>query len=457
VVILPVAALLALALCKEPRLLADDPAVSLVSAVPGTFMGFSQPSPLTFTFAGPVRSVTVTGQGAISCSGDQGTLTGYDSAGHAIGSVSLHLIDPADCSPEDNPDNVTFGATATLVTTGVMAKAILSPMSLLEFPVFDLVGHASQDYTVELGVGTAPPATLSVTCDASVTRGNDVKCTASVDPRQPFVVTERHAAGAGYSFTSAERIESDGAPYEWSGKAVLDTHVSITVAVTQNGAETPLAPGTADFTVIARTGPEWTGLKIQSTAPAPEYVSGAPLADNPFPTVGSLLAPDGATGKYQQTITYRWGTVGGGPNTNLVYTRAPATVEASRIFIHAWLLSDSRFYKAQRGNSNPILGQRDCNGADIDRLRNNVIAHETLHYSEDKKFFDTHDVQAALEAAHAPFHVSQLGQPGSDDALKAARDAASDAAFGTAWKAVAETAVDTGHPVDTPSCRAAKP
>jgi hypothetical protein len=429
---------------------AIDPGLTIVSAVPGFFAGASQPNPLTFTFSGPVREVTIVGSGAISCSGDLGTLTGYDANGNTLGSASLSLISPADCGQ----DNVTFGAAATLVTSGVMATAVLTPMSLLTFPVFNLVGHASQTYTLQLGRGPAPPATVAADCRGSVTRGETVHCTTTVTPTQPYVITKRTSAGSGYLFTSSERIsQTDGAPYDWDGFAVLSSQVSITVAITVNGAETALDPATTSFTVNARTGPEWTGFTIPETPPGPTFVTGAPLPENPFTTPGSLAFPPGATGRNIQVYTYHFGTVASGPNANLVYTRAPMSLKSATIYVHGWLLSTSAFYRAQAISSNTVIGTRPCTRSDIDALRNAVITHENLHYSESKKFFDTHDVLKALEAAYAPFDAVQLDLT----ALETAHDAMTNGAFDTAWKAAALTAVDDQHPVPTSACSPAQP
>ncbi len=85
------------------------------------------------------------------------------------------------------------------------------------------------------------------------------------------------------------------------------------------------------------------------------------------------------------------------------------------------------------------------------------FAHEDLHYLADAMFFQTHDVQALMEAAYAPFDASLIGQPGGADALGAARDAASGAAYENAWDVVVKTNVDQNHPVQTPACQSQQP
>ena len=78
------------------------------------------------------------------------------------------------------------------------------------------------------------------------------------------------------------------------------------------------------------------------------------------------------------------------------------------MYIHAWLYRGSSFYRAQVGNPNQVMGQRPCTGADIDRLRDNTIAHEQKHFTEDKLYFETHDVQKQVEAAFAPIDASAI-------------------------------------------------
>jgi len=135
--------------------------VAVLGAEPSFDQGYDQPGPITLTFAGDVGSVTVTGEGAILCAGTYGTLIGYDAAGALLGQVALRLIDPTDCSPSENPDDVTFGATATLVTQTPMARAVILPMSPLSFPVFGIPGgKAKATYAVSVGrggIGAPPP------------------------------------------------------------------------------------------------------------------------------------------------------------------------------------------------------------------------------------------------------------------------------------------------------------
>jgi hypothetical protein len=128
---------------------------TIVSVSPSNFQGASQPGTITITLTGNVGSLTVVGSGAIQCSGSYGTLIAYDANGAQLASSPLQLIDPADCSPAENPDNVTYGAQGTVsVAFGIIAKVELTPMSPLTFDVLGSPGRASQTYDISVGPGT---------------------------------------------------------------------------------------------------------------------------------------------------------------------------------------------------------------------------------------------------------------------------------------------------------------
>lgn len=132
-----------------------DGTASIVSVVPGWFQGSAQPNTITVTLSGPVNAVSIVGRGAILCSGNYGDLVAYDAKGTEIGRSPLTLIDPSDCSPTDNPDNVTYGAHGSLtVAKGVtIARFDITPMSPREFEVLgNPGGRASQTYSATLGV-----------------------------------------------------------------------------------------------------------------------------------------------------------------------------------------------------------------------------------------------------------------------------------------------------------------
>jgi PKD repeat protein len=140
---------------------------SVVSVTPSWFQGPGQHQPITAVLTGPVNSVTVSGMGAILCSGTFGTLIAYDANGAVLASAPLTLIYQPDCGYDD----VTFGATATVtVTQGVIASFKILPMSPFEFPVNGVPGgHGSATYSVSLGeyppaVDAPPTASFTASC-----------------------------------------------------------------------------------------------------------------------------------------------------------------------------------------------------------------------------------------------------------------------------------------------------
>ena len=222
--------------------------VELVSADPGLFQGYTQPNSITLTLAGRVGTVTVVGQGSIQCSGSYGDLIGYDSTGAEIGRTSLQLIDPADCSPDWNPDNVTYGAQATLITSVPVARAVITSMSPLEFTVRgNCCGRASATYSVSLAAIPLPE--ISLTCTGPFPRGDEITCTASApDPAQQLTVT-------GWSFTSdtGDVVDRSVTPESPTWKGRLVTAGDVVVKGTLNGTLAESKP--RHVTVIAR---DWT-------------------------------------------------------------------------------------------------------------------------------------------------------------------------------------------------------
>ena len=290
---------------------------------------------------------------------------------------------------------------------------------------------------------------LRVTCTPSVAvRENIVRCMAVMTDSSEFTPTHRRAVAANELLVD-ESVSGELAvsTYLWEGKAIVSTSVEIEGMSAGNPVR-----GQSVFDVRPRTGPEWTLLRVQATAPSPEFVSGSPLVTDPFLLEGSLQSEDGSIGQYARGVTQHWKLVVEGPNSNLVYSGAPASIGPPQIYVHAWLARGSAFYQAQNGNRS-VFGVSPCTHADIDRLRNDVIEHEVRHHAVDVAFFVKHDVQSLLEAAHARFDMTFIGD---SVALKASQHAASKAAYEAAWK-VAQKSVDDDHPITTPNCRRQEP
>jgi hypothetical protein len=132
--------------------LADCAIPLTVYADPSWRTGASQPDSITFSFLPAVRSIRMTGTGLIYCSGTYGTLTAYTSDSIPITSARIELDDPADCSPPENPDNVTYATRVSLESDTIpIAYATLSPMAPLTFDVLGQPGRASQTWWILAG------------------------------------------------------------------------------------------------------------------------------------------------------------------------------------------------------------------------------------------------------------------------------------------------------------------
>jgi hypothetical protein len=366
-----------------------DACLQLVSAdPPSLFQGFSQPGPVTLQFAGPVGAVTVTGNGAIECNaGQYGTLVGYDSAGTELGRVNLHLIDPADCSPDSNPDDVTFGATGTLTTSTAMASAVILPMSPLEFPVFDLVGHASARYSVTLGA--LPPAPkLNIACPTSTTRGATIACNISVTPPTlAFTITgvaaQVFADGAftSLAFTPPGAIAA-GQVYKLEGPAVASTTLTVDATVTVDGQSRTL---TKDFSFAVTARPAELGDYIMTLAPQ----ASGPGRTSKYP---SISTGTGTLGLYaRQTPDWDQVTVltaADGPNKGLSFVGSVPGIPASLIYLTFAIFPGDPWYTAHPTNPGPVnsLGLRICTQSQIDNLRLQVERHEGITMADNSHF-----------------------------------------------------------------------
>lgn len=427
-----------------------DGTASIVSATPSLFQGFAQPEAIEIALSGPVNSVTVVGDGAIECSGSYGILIGFDAGGAELGRTPLELIDPTDCSPDDNPDNVTFGAQATLtVTNGIIARAEITPMSPVEFPVFDLTGHASQTYTVTLGV--AAPATLQVTCDASVVRGDVVKCLVSMSDTSVFTITHVKTTSNGTTILDADVTgQSPVRSFSFQGRAAVPTTVVITAQATSGS-----VTGTGSFSVQSRIGasPAWLDPDFQNfpaTPPAAQFVSGTPLSA-PYPGIiinrdNGYTIPEGAAGYTVMPFPSQGGllTITGGPNRGVRFVLSlqwladsSAGGAAVGIYLSKALQATDPFYQRQKGPA------PNCTQADMATLADLLQRHENGHWTTARQ---------QVQALHTATVIEGLvGLPGATNVVdngykKASEDYAKTiaAANGVAEKAIS---VQDGSPV----------
>lgn len=305
---------------------------AFLSAAPGFFQGADQPGAIELTFAGPVLSVTVTGAGAISCDGTYGELLAYGGDGSEVGRATMSLIDPADCSPVDNPDNVTFGASATVTATQPIARVVVLPMAPVTFPVFDLTGRASATYTVVYGAGASAPQ-LALSCTpVPVTRGQVVRCEAGVSPASPFTVTRLRATGKGFrSEDFPNTAVTAGDVYAWEGMAVADTRVRVEVtAATPSGTRTLTREVSFDVQPRIWPVPQLTGAMAVLSQLDPNGQMQA------YPTNGVLGGSRPVSpATFFQSVPVSRAT--GGPNRGLAILATPFTVGEWEVYLHPGL------------------------------------------------------------------------------------------------------------------------
>jgi hypothetical protein len=314
--------------------------------------------------------VSVSGSGAIECDGGTyGTLVGYDSAGVEAGRVDLTLIDPSDCSPSSNPDNVTFGAQGTLLTDRRIVQAVIFPMTPLEFTVLgECCGHASATYTVNVGRGNLA-SHIAVTCSPSTIErasSTSVSCTASASGS---------LAITGWTFTPTDpaigSVTSSQTSATWAGMAV--TSGAVTVQGTVAGVTA--ISDTGRIGVTPRTS-GWSWRNNWSTGNAtagtfecntqPHYVIPTPPASNDFGWVTSDSACDRGMYLSPNVTGTKPGFAlkavpSGGPNSGLWYVASDATGSHPRAQVLKDLRPDGSKY--QINGSGPVA--QGCKAANI--------------------------------------------------------------------------------------------
>ena len=372
----------------ESRTTSSDPTVSLVSLTPGSFQGYDQPETIVGIVSGPVVSVTVRGQGAIKCTGTYGTIIGYDANGVELGRQDLSLIDPSDCSPPDNPDDVTYGAQGTLtVTTGIIAKFEITPMSPLEFPVFDQTGHASATYTIGLGAA----AVLSFTCSTNVVRTRPVACTAMTGDGSAFTPKRlRSTATNGTVIVDSTLTSSPTTQLTWPGLAIVSTNVELTATV--GGKDTVV---TGSFSVISRIGQlagwmdeDFPDTGFAATPPATTWSKATPPFTTKYPgfvfSGDSIIAPEGALGQtiFMYPTPPAFGAPKTGPNAGVIFFISIPWQADGRygglpvgIYLEQSVNSTDPFYQKQKGPA------PKCTQTDMATIASVLRSHEARHWT----------------------------------------------------------------------------
>jgi hypothetical protein len=253
--------------------------------------------------------------------------------------------------------------------------------------------------------------TLNLVCTPTVTRGDEVRCTATVIPAMEMVVAEQSARGPGFSFTEARAdTVAAGDSATWTGRAVAPTQVRLTVRVTVAGQGKVLRE-TASFAVTART---WAPYQLVAPSALTVGLRGQMTA---YPSNGHL-GNFGLNGL--NPFSTPIDSVGSGPNAGLLYfvDRPPFISSGSTIFTHPGLYPPTgggtwghtgaqQWYNDQNGAPSGT-----CSQSDVPLLRIEVERHEGVtkasnsHYGVANQQFLAHRPERTLEALYL-FRVPQ--------------------------------------------------
>ena len=373
-----------------------------VTATPGYVIGASQPGEINVTLGAGAHAVTVVGSGAIDCSGNYGDLVGYGADGREVGRTSLQLIDPGDCSPADWPDNITYGATATLTSAATIVRIAVTPMSPITW-TFDWFGEtlfarATQYYTVSFD---RVAATLEMECvPAAVTRGGSVKCTASASDGSTPTVTKWHFKSTDPSFTGPEVEGPVG--LTWEGALVVSGVITVTGKIGTGAEQTKDA-------VVQVTPRDWSGQTIKSTI--------TPVAtpyDDPPRDVHQL----GSNSMSFRTRADTYTSVVSGPNAGFAYfTALPFELFFEVNYNDKAMQVGSAFYNMQPVNATTYKGKRYCARSRVVSDIPLVKAHEGFGATDASSHTDTYtraflkEVSAVMEKYVAASALDLNPQP----------------------------------------------
>jgi hypothetical protein len=246
---------------------------------------------------------------------------------------------------------------------------------------------------------------LDVVCTPTVTRGDDVLCSAKVTSGTAATLVLRSARGEGFSFEERPNsVIAAGEAAVWEGRAVATTTVRFVVDVERNGRTRRLVKEAA-FTVNART---WAPYQLTQQPAHTVELRGPDI--QAYPSNGYL-------GNFSLTGLNPFGTPidkGSGPNEGLSYfrERPPFISRGATIATHPVLYPPpagsnwadpayQRWYSDQNGRPHGT-----CTQADIPRLRAEVERHEGLTMASNSHFgianaaFLAHSPERRLEAMY---------------------------------------------------------
>lgn len=207
---------------------------------------------------------------------------------------------------------------------------------------------------------TVQAAELLVACEpASVVRGENITCTARVEPEGvPFEVQEWHFEGGGYERSSSLPT------VVWQGTAVVGGRVSVNALV--DGEE---ATAEAFYEVLDR---DWSNVDV--AANAVEVESLLPIHPEKLHDLGGIdhgYIVDPAVGPIEIVPT--------GPNNSIAFwTAMPVRVEAKIQVNRAALRERSSFWYGQLERRPAFSRLRMCTRADVEPFVDAILRHEGI-------------------------------------------------------------------------------
>ncbi|MFL5247339.1 MAG: hypothetical protein ACJ79V_05895 [Myxococcales bacterium] len=253
--------------------------------------------------------------------------------------------------------------------------------------------------------------TLIARCEPShVVRGEQVTCTARLDPPGPFLLLEKKAVARGRTLVDRSRARFEtGGEVHWSGPAVLDTEVSIQVRTADGSA---LAARTG-FTVEPR---RWPPLLLPGVVAPWDYGDDEIFGGWPPRARSDGLVLDGTLAALRVSqASPQVAYAEEGPDARWLYVARPAPPPSAHAYVSRALRPGDPFYEAQRGERGGI--QEPCGARDLEDLRTRLLEHEGAiqsgrpsHFRESQGWFARRDLQTDLEA-QALFYDDAVNGP----------------------------------------------
>jgi hypothetical protein len=245
---------------------------------------------------------------------------------------------------------------------------------------------APGDYVLYSASFTVGDESFAITCvPATVTRGQEVTCSAEVTPAKEFTIVSRAARTLDtLNFMNAEpfrtsvSVQNGVARHEWRGVAAASSMVTFTASVAASSGATNTLTDSASFLVSPRT---WAELNVadpkvvktqlmQQFAQYPS-INGATLGLHGLEYINALKGA---------SVTL----VSSGPNRGLAILSAPIRNLTSRIWMHPGLYNNApskEWFAQQNGIDtvpNPIGSGfvKRCNATQFTVFRSMLERHE---------------------------------------------------------------------------------